>query len=96
MRWFGALCGDLGGMNPDGAGSFWNSWPALAAQVAKAPPKRRDGTGRRRAADATHSAFWRTCAPKVMKNTTYFEHSSKAQTFVPKEGAKYVPHSGVS
>ena len=40
--WFKALCGDLGGENPDEAGSFQNCWAALAAKVANMQPKERN------------------------------------------------------
>ena len=69
----GALRGDLGDVIGDGAGALRNSLPALAAQVARLVSKRRGGTERRRAPHVTHTVVWRTGAPKVMENITYFD-----------------------
>ena len=47
-----------------------NSWPGLAAQVARGPPQRQDGRERRGAPYVTHSVFWRTGAQNVRENVT--------------------------
>ena len=86
----GALRGDLGDVNLDGAGALWNSWPALAAQVARLPSKRRGGTKRRCAPNITHTMVWRTCAPNVMETTMRFEHPDQAFKVVPTQGAPNV------
>ena len=94
--WFQALCcGDLGGENPDEAGSFHNLWAALAAKAANRQPKEGNGMDRRRAPNATHTVVWRTCAPKAMQSITYFEHSEKARKLVTKKGAKYIAHNHI-
>ena len=74
VEWFGALSGDVAGVTPEGAAEHRISWPALVAQEARAPPKSWDGTGRRRAPDATNNVFWSTCAPKAMENERSFQH----------------------
>ena len=86
----------LGGQNPSRGGVARNSWPSLAAHVARGPPHRQDGKERRGAPDVTHSVFWRTGAQKVMENVTYFEHQQKNEILVPDRGAKYITHSYVS
>ena len=91
-----ALRGDLGDVIPDGAGALRNSWPALAAQVARLVSKRRGGTERRRAPNATHTVVWRTGAPKVLENVAYFEHSDKAPKMVPAQGAQNITPTDVS
>ena len=73
-----------------------NSWPGLAAQVARGPPQRRHGRDRRDAPYVTHSVFWRTGAQNVMENVTYFEHQQKEQMLLTNRGAKYVTCSDVS
>ena len=91
-----ALRGDLGDVIPDGAGALRNSWPALAAQVARLVSKRRGGTERRRAPNATHTVVWRTGAAKVMENTRYFKHADTAPKMVPTQGAQNVTSTNVS
>ena len=61
--------------------------------VARAPPKRRAGAARRRAPNATQTVVWRTSAPKVMENVTYFNHPEIRPKIEPREGAKNVTHS---
>ena len=73
-----------------------NSWPGLAAQVARGPPQRRDRRVRRGAPYVTHNVFWRTGAQNVKENVTYFEHPQNEQKLLPNRGAKYIPHSYVS
>ena len=73
--WFKAFCDDLGGENPDEAGSFHNLWATLAAKAATRQPKERHGMDRRRAPNAMQTVVWRTCAPKMMEHIQYFEHS---------------------
>ena len=78
------------------AGVSPKSWPALAAQVARLVSKRRGGTERRRAPNLTRTVVWRTGAPKVMENITYFEHSDAAPKMVPTQGAPNVTLTDVS
>jgi len=96
VEWFGALSGDVVGVNPEGAAKYRISWPALVAQQARAAPKNWDGTGRRRAPNVTHSVFWRTGVPKVMENITYFEHRNEAPKSVPKRDAPEATHTDIS
>ena len=84
------------GQNPGGAGVARNSWPGLAAQVARGPPHRQDGRERRDAPYVTHSVFWRTGAQNVRENVAYFEHQQKEQMLLTNQGAKYITHSDVS
>ena len=57
------------------------------------PPKRRDGTERRRAREATHTVVWRTWAQIIRENVTYFEHRQKERISVWNQGAPNVTHS---
>ena len=89
-------CGGLGRPESRRGGVARNSWPGLAAQVARGPPHRQDGRERRGAPYATHSVFWRTGAQNVRENVTYFEHPQKKQMLLTNHGAKYITHSDVS
>ena len=72
-----AFCGDIGGMNPDGAGTPRMSGPAVAAEVTNMQSKKRTGPERRHAGNATQTVFWRTYAQKVLENVIYFQHPEK-------------------
>ena len=63
--------------------------------MARTPPKRRAGAARRRAPNATHTVVWRTGAPKVMENVTYFEHPEMGRKIGSREGAPNATHSSI-
>ena len=92
----GALRGDLGDVIPGGAVASRRSRPDLPAEGGRGPPKRLNTKERRRAKHITQIVVWRTCAPKVMENTTYFEHPEKGRKIVLRDGAKYISHSDTS
>ena len=94
--WSETFRGGLGRPESKRGGVARNSWPGLAAQVARGPPQRRDGKDRRGAPYVTHSVFWRTGAQNVRENVTYFEHQQKEQMLLTNQGAKYITHSDVS
>ena len=94
--WSETFRGGLGRPESKRGGVARNSWPGLAAQVARGPPQRRDGKDRRGAPYVTHSVFWRTGAQNVRENVTYFEHQQTEQMLLTNQGAKYITHSNVS
>ena len=59
----------------------------LAAKAARMPPKRRDGTERRRARGATHTVVWRTWARIKVENVTYVEHPQQDRFSASNQGA---------
>ena len=70
----GGRRGGLGGSSSDRSGSWRHSGRHQAAEAAKASPKTRQGTERRRARGATHTVVRRTRAQKIVENVTYFQH----------------------
>ena len=76
------------GRNRSGVlGRSWRpSWP-------KRRSKRTDGSGRGRAPNVTHSMVRRTCVPRTIGITVYFEHSVKKRKLVRKWGVPNVTHS---
>ena len=87
--------GDLGDVIPGGAVASRRSRPDLPAEGARGPPKRLHTKERRRAKNITQSVVWRTCAPKVIENMTYFEHPAKGREIVLREGTNYITHSDI-
>ena len=75
--WCETFRGGLGRPESRRGGVARDSWPGLAAQVARGPPHRQDGRERRDAPYVTHSAFWRAGAQNVRENVTCFEHQEK-------------------
>ena len=70
----GVQRGGLGSSIPDMTGAWLKSEQDLAAQTPRMPLRMQEGTQRRRARGATHTAFWRTWAQIQMENEMYFEH----------------------